>query len=59
MDNKVNRLKEVLLNPIEKINTKNKLRPLNVDKVLDKIIDEGMESLTEEELDFLKKYNNI
>ena len=59
MDNKVNRLKEVLLNPIEKINTKNKLRPLNVDKVLDKIIDEGIESLTEDELDFLKKYNNI
>ena len=31
---------------------------MTVDGVLDKIIDEGMESLTQEELDFLKKYNN-
>jgi|TARA_R110000744_G_scaffold11874_16_gene35907 hypothetical protein len=59
MDNKVNRLKDVLLNPIVNKLSKNKLRPLNVDKVLDKIIDEGIGSLTEDELDFLKKYNNI
>tara|TARA_R100001509_G_scaffold130872_1_gene84296 strand:+ start:781 stop:1338 length:558 start_codon:yes stop_codon:yes gene_type:complete len=58
MSNKINRLKETLLNPIEKTKT-HQLRPLNVDNVLDKIIDEGMESLTQEELDFLKKYNNI
>ena len=58
MNNKINRLKETLLNPIEKTKT-HQLRPLNVDNVLDKIIDEGMESLTQEELDFLKKYNNI
>lgn len=56
MDSKVKKLKEVLLSPI-KIN--NPLRPLTVDTVLDKIIDEGIESLTIEELDFLKKYNNI
>ena len=56
MDTKVRKLKEVLLSPI-KINSP--LRPLTVDTVLDKIIDEGMESLTTEELDFLKKYNNI
>ena len=56
MDTKVRKLKEVLLNPL-KINSP--LRPLTVDMVLDKIIDEGMESLTIEELDFLKKYNNI
>ena len=58
MDSKVKRLRDTLLNPIEKIKP-NKLRPLNVDNVLDKIIDEGMESLTQEELDFLKKYNKI
>ena len=58
MDSKVKRLRDTLLNPLEKIKP-NKLRPLNVDNVLDKIIDEGMESLTQEELDFLKKYNKI
>ena len=59
MDSKVKRFKDVLLNPISQKPEQSQLRPLNVDNVLDKIIDEGIESLTEEELDFLKKYNNI
>jgi len=32
------------------------LRPLNIDILLDKIIDEGLESLTKEELEFLNNY---
>ena len=59
MDSKVKRFKDVLLNPTSPNPDHHKLRPLNVDKVLDKIIDEGIESLTPEELDFLNKYNNI
>ena len=34
------------------------LRPMTIDSLLDKIIDEGMESLTSVELEFLDKYNN-
>lgn len=59
MDSKVKRFKDVLLNPTSPNPDHHKLRPLNVDKVLDKIIEEGIESLTPEELDFLNKYNNI
>lgn len=59
MASKVKRFKDVLSNPISQNPHQHQLRPLNVDNVLDKIIDEGIESLTAEELDFLKKYNNI
>tara|TARA_R110002020_G_scaffold333849_1_gene549250 strand:- start:1621 stop:2178 length:558 start_codon:yes stop_codon:yes gene_type:complete len=57
MNRKIYKLKEEALTPQER-NQNNLLRPMTVDGVLDKIIDEGMDSLTPEELDFLKKYNN-
>ena len=52
VESKVNKLIEVT-NPQEsKI-----LRPFTLDCLLDKIIDEGMGSLTTEEKEFLNKFN--
>ena len=35
----------------------NKLKPMTLDRLLDKIIEEGLESLTKEETEFLNTYN--
>ena len=34
-----------------------KLKPMTLDNLLDKIIEEGLESLTKEEKEFLNTYN--
>ena len=52
-------IKRVIKNPI---NVKDKelkfKKSFTVDVLLDKIIDEGIDNLTKEELEFLDKYNN-
>ena len=59
VDNKIKEIKRVIKNPI---NVKDKelkfKKSFTVDVLLDKIIDEGIDNLTKEELEFLDKYNN-
>ena len=43
--------------PVKMGKIKKNLRPMSVDNLLDKIIDEGLDSLTHAELEFLNKYN--
>ena len=55
MENRMKNIKRVLERPLQ---TENNLRkPFSLDSLLDKIIDEGIESLTQHELEFLNKYN--
>ena len=55
MENRMKNIKRVLERPHQ---TENNLRkPFSLDSLLDKIIDEGIESLTQHELEFLNKYN--
>ena len=50
-------LRNTLKSPIETVGIKLRM-PFTVDSLLDKIIEEGMESLTHEELEFLNKFKD-
>ena len=50
-------IKKALDSPSQLSNKDNLRKPFTIDSLLDKIIDEGLESLTEKELEFLDKYN--
>ena len=54
MEHRMKNIKEILENPIEVKKTLRK--PFSLDVLLDKILDEGMESLTKQELEYLNKY---
>jgi len=59
VESKMKEIKRVIQNPIEKENKKLKFKKsFTVDILLDKIIDDGIDSLTKEELEFLDKFNN-
>tara|TARA_R100001509_G_C4827257_1_gene201998 strand:+ start:269 stop:820 length:552 start_codon:yes stop_codon:yes gene_type:complete len=54
MEHRMKNIREILEKPIE---TKKTLRkPFSLDVLLDKILDEGMDSLTKQELEYLNKY---
>jgi len=57
MSHRMREIKKVLDTPSQLSNKNNLRKPFTVDSLLDKIIDEGLESLTEKELEFLDKYN--
>ena len=48
-------IKRILESPIRVEN--NLRKPFSLDTLLDKILDEGIDSLTKQELEFLNKYN--
>ena len=56
IDNKFKNLVTELDKPVRINKIIQSLRPLNIDILLDKIIDDGLESLTQEELEFLNNY---
>jgi len=57
VDNKFKNLITDLDKPVRSRTIKKNLRPMTIDNLLDKIIDEGLESLTKAEMEFLNKYN--
>ena len=59
VDNKMKEIRRVIKNPIHIKEKELKFKKsFTVDILLDKIIDEGIDSLTKEEVEFLDKYNN-
>ena len=54
MENRMKNIKGILENPTEVKKTLRK--PFSLDLLLDKILDEGMESLTQQEVEYLNKY---
>lgn len=56
IENKFKNLVTELDKPVRINKIIKNLRPLNIDILLDKIIDEGLDSLTKEELEFLNNY---
>ncbi len=57
VEKKMLELRNTLKNPIEKKQTTLNI-PFTVDNLLDKIIDDGVDSLTQEELEFLNKFKD-
>ena len=54
MAHRMKNIKRMLETPIRVEN--NLRKPFSLDELLDKILDEGMESLTQQELEYLNKY---
>ena len=55
MVHRMKNIKRMLENPLQP--ESNLRKPFSLDSLLDKIIDEGIESLTQHELEYLNKYN--
>ena len=55
MAHRMKNIKRILESPIRVEN--NLRKPFSLDTLLDKILDEGIDSLTKQELEFLNKYN--
>ena len=54
MENRMKNIKEILESPVEVKKTLRK--PFSLDVLLDKILDEGIDSLTQQEVEYLNKY---
>ena len=54
MENRMKNIKEILESPVEIKKTLRK--PFSLDVLLDKILDEGIDSLTQQEVEYLNKY---